>query len=138
MKPLIVSGKLYSLSAIAQYILNASIAARLDRKTAYKLRLAVDEIATNIITHGYEEAGIEGDIEVQAHIDDRTLKISIEDTGIPYDPTQQLPQTDLDRPLEERPMGGLGVYLALQGADEFAYERTHDRNRNIFIIRRSV
>lgn len=138
MEPLIVSGILDSLSTIAQYVLKASTAAGLDRKTAYKLRLAVDEIATNIINHGYEEAGIKGDIEIQAHIDDRTLKISIEDTGIPYDPTQKLPQTHLDRALEDRPIGGLGIYLALQGVDEFTYERTCDRNRNIFIIRRSI
>lgn len=60
MEPLIVSGTLDSLGAIAQYVMAAAAAAGLDKKTSYNLRLAVDEIATNIVTHGYEEAAREG------------------------------------------------------------------------------
>jgi serine/threonine-protein kinase RsbW len=137
MEPLTVSGTLNSLSTIAQYVLKAAATAELDRKAAYQLRLAVDEIATNIITYGYEAAGIEGNLKIQAQINDHTLKISIEDTGIPYDPTQKLPQTTLDQPLEERPIGGWGIYLALQGVDELIYERTDGHNRNIFTVSRT-
>jgi serine/threonine-protein kinase RsbW len=136
MEPLIVSGTLDSLRAIAQYVRKAATIAGLEKKTTYKLRLSVDEIATNIITHGYEEAGIKGDIEIQAHIDNHTLKISIEDTGIPYNPTQKPPQTDLDQPLEERSIGGLGIYLAIQDVDEFIYERNNGRNHNILVVYR--
>lgn len=138
MESLKVSGKLESLSAIAQYVIAAAKKAELDKNASYKLRLAVDEIATNIITHGYEEAGREGYVEVAAKIDDRKLTICIEDTGIEYNPTQieAVESEMLNKPLEERPIGGLGVYLAIDGVDKFLYEREGDRNRNIFVVNR--
>jgi sigma-B regulation protein RsbU (phosphoserine phosphatase) len=97
--------------------------------------LAVDEIATNIVTHGYAEAGLEGAVKVEAFIDEKHLTVYLEDTGAAYDPTQAS-MPDLDLPAEERPIGGLGVYLVIQGVDKFRYERVGDRNRNIFIMNR--
>ncbi|MGK7903919.1 MAG: ATP-binding protein [Hormoscilla sp.] len=138
MESLKVSGKLESLSAIAQYVMAAAKTAGLDKKLSYKLRLAVDEVATNIITHGYEEAELEGEVQLQAKIDEKTLTLWIEDTGEAYDPTQKktVAEEMLNRPLEDRPIGGLGVYLAIEGVDKFIYERVGDRNRNIFVMNR--
>lgn len=136
MESLKVPGKLESLSAIAQYVMSAASSAGLDKKASYKLRLAVDEIATNIITHGYKESGREGDVEMQAKIDEKSLTIWIEDTGVAYDSTQKetVAEEMLNRSLEDRPIGGLGVYLAIDGVDQFLYERVGDRNRNIFVV----
>ena len=136
MEPLIVSGTLDSLGAIAQYVMAAAAAVGLDKKTSYNLRLAVDEIATNIVTYGYKEAAREGLLALRAEFDEQSLTISIEDTGIPYDPTQKPVPEDLDKPLEQRQIGGLGIYLASLGVDKFIYERVGDRNRNIFIVHR--
>ncbi|MBE9169712.1 ATP-binding protein [Pleurocapsales cyanobacterium LEGE 06147] len=138
METLIVPGTLDSLGAIGQYVTRATSAAGLDKKAAYKLRLAVDEIATNIITHGYQEAGLEGKLYLYAAIDESILTIFLEDTGIIYNPKQQiLPQKEeLQKVLDERSMGGLGIYLALGGVDEFHYERVGNRNRNIFVMHR--
>ncbi len=134
MEPVTVSGKLESLGAIADYVMSAAKAAGLEKKAAYQLRLAVDEIATNIIVHGYEEAGLEGSVFCQAILNDASLTITLEDTGVEYDPTQKETPDDLDKPLEERQIGGLGVYLTIQGVDQFLYERVGDRNRNIFVV----
>ena len=136
MESLNVPGKLESLSAIAKYVMAAASAAGLDKKASYRLRLAVDEIATNIITHGYEESGREGEVEIQAKIDEKSLTLWIEDTGEAYDPTQKeaVAEGMLNRPLEDRPIGGLGVFLAIDGVDKFLYERVGDRNRNIFVV----
>ena len=136
MEPLTVPGHLDSLKAIADYVLAAAAKAGLDKKSSYKLRLAVDEIATNIIIYGYEQAGREGVVDLQTNIDDQALTITIEDTGVAYDPTQKPLPDDLDEPLEDRDIGGLGVFLAIEGVDKFLYERVDDRNRNIFIVNR--
>jgi serine/threonine-protein kinase RsbW len=126
-----VPATLDSLEAVAEFVMAAAAAAGLDKRVSYRLRLAVDEIATNIIVHGYVEAGLQGALELCADIDDRTLTLSIEDTGVAFDPRQAaVPETDL--PLEQRPIGGLGVYLAMRSVDEFLYERVGDRNRTIF------
>lgn len=138
MQSLTVPGTLDSLKPIADFVLAAAAAVDLDKKAAYKLRLAIDEIATNIILHGYEEAGLEGEVQLSAVIDDQKLEISLEDQAIPYDPlqTEAVEEEELQRPLAERRMGGLGVYLAIQGVDQFRYERVGDRNRNIFVMNR--
>lgn len=138
MEPLTVAGTLDSLSAIAKYVVAAAADAGLDKKASYRLRLAVDEIASNIIIHGYDEACLSGDVDLQATIDHKTLTISIEDTAINYDPCAQETPDNLDKPIELRPHGGLGVYLAIQGVDKFMYERVGDRNRNIFVMNRPV
>lgn len=138
MEPLILPGTLDSLGPIAQYIMAAAATAGLDKKASYKLRLAVDEIATNIIIHGYEEANIQGHLDLRADLDDDSLTISIEDCGGVFDPFSKLAleESKLNLPMEEKPMGGLGVYLAIQGVDKFFYERFGDRNRNTFVVNR--
>lgn len=140
MEALTLPGKLDSLSAIAKYVMEASQSAGLNKKTAYKLRLAVDEIATNIITHGYEEAGLEGKIELSGILKESNLTICLEDTGARYDPYEMagVEAEELKKGLEERQIGGLGVYLAIQGVDQYFYERVGDKNRNIFVVNREI
>lgn len=65
-----------------------------------------------------------------------TLTVIIEDDGVAFDPREnKLPDSeDFSKPLENRPIGGLGVFLAFDGVDEFKYERSGGRNRNIFVV----
>jgi anti-sigma regulatory factor (Ser/Thr protein kinase) len=138
MQFLSVPGTLDSLKPIADFVLAAATEIHLDKKAAYKLRLAVDEVATNIILHGYEEAGLAGTIQLSVTIDDQNLEIILEDQAIPYNPLQaeSVEAEELQRPLAERRMGGLGVFLAIEGVDQFRYERINERNRNIFTVNR--
>jgi anti-sigma regulatory factor (Ser/Thr protein kinase) len=108
----------------------------LDKKRAYRLQLAVDEIAANIALHGYEEQGLTGDIEVQAEVESDRLTITLVDAAIPYDPYSRVMPADLDAPLHERAIGGLGVFLAINNVDEFLYRFNDGQNHNIFVVRR--
>ena len=134
---LIVPGTLESLGSIGRYVLAAADAAGLDRRAAYRLRLAVDEIATNTITHGYQEAGRTGSLAIRADLDDGTLTITMEDSAPPFDPRRVERPDQIDLPLEERPVGGLGVYLMAQSVDEFRYEYVDGGNRNTFVVKRA-
>ncbi len=137
MEPLTVPGVLDSLSAIGQYVNAAALAAGLDKKVAYRLRLAVDEVATNSIIHGYEEAGLTGDVVVYSQIKPETLTIIVEDTARPFDLRSLAERPEhIDKPVEDRPIGGLGVYLTIQNVDKFDYEYLNNRNRNIFVVNR--
>ena len=130
-------GQLESLKRIAQFVLAAAEAAGLDKKRSYQLRQAVDEIATNSIIHGYHEANLQGELVCQASWDDTAVAITLEDTGIPFDPTQQPAPSDLTKSLDQRAIGGLGIHLAKQSVDQFFYERVGDRNRNKLLINRA-
>jgi serine/threonine-protein kinase RsbW len=136
METLTVPGNLESLSIIAAYVLDLAQSAGLEKKPAYKLRLAVDELVTNIIIHGYQEKGLDGEIELAAQWDESSLTLRIKDTGYAYDPTQHdLPrEAELAQALIQRPHGGLGIYLALDGVDEWRYERIDDQNCNTLTI----
>lgn len=139
LSPLTVPGTLDSLKPIRDYVMNATSLAGLNKLFANRLRLAVDEIVTNAIVHGYEESGTQGNIRIEAALDDNQLTITVEDTGPHYDPTQhEMPtQEDLGQPLDTRDIGGLGIYLAVNSIDEFRFERVNNRNRNIFVMYRS-
>lgn len=131
-----VPGKLESLGAIADFIVQTARLAQLAQKSTYKLRLAVDEIATNIIQHGYAEADLIGKITCSAELTDSYLKIVLEDWGLTYNSTEYTPVNNLQQSLLERPIGGLGIYLASESVDDLQYQRVGDRNRHIFIVKR--
>ncbi|MEB3340998.1 ATP-binding protein [Okeania sp.] len=142
MELLILPGTLDNLGKVRKYIKSAAAEAGLEKKASYKLCLAVDEIVTNIITHGYNEAGLSGDIRIQAEIDEESLTINIEDTGKHYDPTDPdiLEEETLttQKTLEERSIGRLGIFLIYESVDKFIYEKLNPGNRNILVVNKTT
>ncbi len=137
MEQQIFPGTVDALEPIRQYVAAAAQAAGLDRKAIYKLCLAVDEIATNIVLHGYQEAGLEGDLKIGTSLEGDSLVVRLEDHGKRYDPNfHSVPEPEnLGLPLESRPLGGLGIYLALDGVDDLQYLATDAANVHRFIVR---
>ncbi|HSY52812.1 MAG TPA: ATP-binding protein [Opitutaceae bacterium] len=135
-KSIVLPGALESLGPLADFVHAAARETGLDQKAAYRLHLAVDEVATNVITHAYAEKGVQGSIHLHAQVDPDALRIHLEDTGEPYDPTVQSDPEDINLPLEERGVGGLGIFLAKRNVDGFHYERRGDRNRVTFVVKR--
>jgi len=99
---------------------------------ARKVNLALDELLTNVMRHGFPP-GADGrpdpghEIEVSVELQSRRLVARLRDDGKPFNPLD-LPAPDLDTPLEDRPVGGLGVYLARQMMDSMRYRRVDGRN----------
>src|SRR5512146_3125381 len=134
MEPLVVAGDLGSLGAIRDFVRAAATAAGLDKAATYRLSLAVDEIASNVVMHGYDEAGLKGEIRAWVEMDEHALKVHLEDSGATYDASKYQDPENLHRPLEKRTEGGLGVYLARQGVDGFSYSSEQGRNRHTFVM----
>lgn len=131
-RSLTVPATLDSLPEIAAFVQEAAEAAGLDRKARYRLRLAVDEIATNLVMHGAASSPL----ELRWECDDGALKLVLESAGDPFDPRKVPPPEDLHLPADQRRLGGLGIYLALSSVDDFAFERAGDRNRHVFVMNR--
>lgn len=138
MDTLTVPGTLDSLTAIREYVREAAREAGLDSGRAYRLQLAVDEIATNSIIHGYLEAERSGDVRVSAEVDADALTVMLEDSALPFDPRLTDRPEQIDVPLAERPIGGLGVFLAMESVDDFRHEFVAGGNRNVFVMKRST
>ncbi len=135
METLKVPGTINEIEPIIDYAVTAAQEAGLSEHAKHRVRLAVDEIVTNIVMHGYEEAGRSGDLSISAEYDEEQLTIYLEDTGLQYDP-RNTPPPDLASSVEKRPLGGLGIYLALWAVDQFFYEHEQDRNRSILIMQK--
>jgi anti-sigma regulatory factor (Ser/Thr protein kinase) len=137
MEKQIFPGTVDALEPIRKYVAAAAQSAGLDRKAIYRLCLAVDEIATNIVLHGYQEAGLEGDLKIGTSLEGGSLVVLLEDHGRPYDPNfHSVPEAeDLDLPLESKQIGGLGIYLALDGVDDLQYLATDGANVHRFVVR---
>ena len=88
--------------------------------------LALDEVVTNIILHGYDDDA-DHEIRVTMAVEGGVLTIEVEDDARHFDPLQA-PPPDLDLPIEERPVGGLGIHLVRTLMETVEYQRRGGRN----------
>jgi anti-sigma regulatory factor (Ser/Thr protein kinase) len=93
------------------------------------VNLAMEEIVTNVIVHGYRgERGHQ--ISVAIELGPKAIVVQVEDSAPPFNPLQA-PDPDLRSPLPLRKTGGLGIYLAKQFLNSMEYERVGDKNRTV-------
>lgn len=131
---LTVTGKFENLSLIGEFVTRAAQAAGLDDRAVYAVEMAVDEACSNIIEHAYGGEG-RGDIECACRIDETGLTITLRDHGRPFDP-QSIPQPNLQSDIEEREVGGLGIYLMRQLMDEVHFDFTSDEGNVLTLVKR--
>ena len=105
-----------------------------DMETTMSLNLAMEEAVVNVMDYAYPE-GTEGSVSIEARLDDAGITFVITDNGIPFDPTAK-EDADTTLPLDERNIGGLGIFLTRQIMDEIEYER--DNDRNILTLRKYI
>jgi len=92
-------------------------------------QLAVEEVITNVIVHGYKKSS--GEIHISCRITKNIAEIEIADTAPPFDPLS-LPEPDLAGDVSNRKIGGLGVFLVRQVMDDVHYRR--EGKKNIIIL----
>lgn len=94
---------------------------------------AVDEAATNIIVHGYQDGP--GEIEIEVRRKPAQLTVCLRDHAPIFDPTR-VPPPDIHLPLEQRPVGGLGIYLIRQCVDGFSHRVGEAGGNEIVLVKR--
>ena len=124
---------LASLDEVAGYIRALADQAGLPARDAHRLRLAADELVTNIVVHG--DADREGSLILDGGVDREQVWLRIQDEGEPFDPRTGLRPPEDGVPLSDRRIGGLGIYLALSPLDDFRYELTAGRNTSTLVVR---
>ncbi len=95
-------------------------------KVVFHVNLVLEEILTNIIAYGYADSD-EHYISIGIFLAEGELVIQVADDGRPFNPLEA-PEPDLESPLEERPVGGLGLHLVRSLMHEFEYERNEGQN----------
>lgn len=100
----------------------------------FRVNLALEELVLNIMDYGFDEGLHE--IEITLTSDADALTIEIVDGGRPFDPLKDAPQPDVDAPVEDRPVGGLGVHLVRTLMDQMHYRREKGKNHLTLVTRR--
>lgn len=88
------------------------------------INLALEEAVSNVMLYAYP--GKSGQVLVECDKSDK-LVFTITDSGVPFDPTQQ-EDPDVTQSAEDRPIGGLGIFLVRQIMDDIRYERKDNKN----------
>lgn len=140
MQRLTLPATLESLTEVTRFVQEIGSAAGLLDEQEYRIRLAVEEIATNIITHGYGESDrpvpADASFAVEGAAEEDRVWVRLIDDAPEFDPTRTTDPADLDSPLEQRRIGGLGIYLVRTSLDEFTYERVAGQNLVTLAVKR--
>lgn len=90
-----------------------------DETLRFKIRLSVEEIAENIVNYAYNNGN--GFVEITTTLDEAgMLTISFKDAGVPFNPLEK-EDPDITLSLDERPVGGLGIFICKKMMDSVSY-----------------
>ena len=119
-----------ALTALAEAVEQFADRESLAGGLAINLNLVLDELVTNSVSYGLIEVE-EPALRLRLRRDGEMVVAEVEDNGAAFDPFHDAPKPDIEKGLDERPIGGLGVFLVMQLTERAHYERDGDINRII-------
>jgi anti-sigma regulatory factor (Ser/Thr protein kinase) len=109
-------------------------AAGLEDQVLYQIQLAVDEACANIVEHAYHDLEA-GDMELVCSLGDGAFTVRVRDWGRGFDPNSvEVP--NVGAPLEERSLGGLGLFLVRQMMDSVQFRFDAERGNELVMVKR--
>lgn len=115
---------------IIECVMTCSEVVDLSEDLKFKIRLCVEEVEENILCYSGSTW-----VEVSVVIEGDVLIINFKDGGVEFDPLA-VPDPDLDAPLEDRKIGGLGIFLCKRFMDRLDYSFVN--GCNIFTMKKTV
>lgn len=122
-----------NLPEIRRYIRDQATVLEIGPSSTYDVLLAVTEMVTNILVHGYK--GKAGPLEIQVSLQGDELVVCLKDQAPPFDPTR-LPVPDISVPLEDRPLGGMGIHLTREFMDRVTYRYSSQGQNQLTLVKR--
>jgi anti-sigma regulatory factor (Ser/Thr protein kinase) len=117
-----------SLPALMDFVALRSIALGLPHAASLRLQLVAEELFTNTFRHG-QPCSTASMVTLRIELCGQDIELTYEDGEHAWNPQQRLDHSTLHLPLEQRPVGGLGMILIDGMAEQVQYERVHERNR---------
>ena len=96
-------------------------------KTRVQIGVVVEEIFVNIAHYAYAPGTGRAAVRVELSGNPVSITITFLDSGVPYNPLDR-PDPDITLPAEERPVGGLGIYITKKTMDRVFYEYRDGKN----------
>ena len=118
--------KVSEITKLNAFVKSATSTLNMETGLANQIKLAVEEAVTNIINYAYQN-DTEGKISVNIEADESRIRFLLSDSGAEFDPTG-VSKADTTLSVDERPIGGLGVFLVRNLMDSINYERVDGKN----------
>lgn len=125
---------LTELARISEFVAENARRAGVSEQGVFEIQMATDEACTNAIEHAY--AGRKGEVRVCCWVEGDEFVVRVTDFGKRFDP-EQVPMPDVTAPLEERNVGGLGLFFMRALTDRIEF-RSNDEQGNQVILRKSI
>jgi len=135
MKELTIEAKTENIETVTNFVNEQLEALNCPLRTQTQINIAIDELFGNIAHYAYASAVGKATVRVEVAQSPLTVIITFMDSGIPYDPLSHA-DPDITLPAEERPVGGLGIYMVKKTMDELSY--THKNGQNILTIKKRI
>lgn len=119
-----------ALTALADAVEEFSAQESLSGALPINLNLVLDELITNSVSYALADVA-EPVLRLRLRRDGDMVVAEVEDNGAAFDPFKEAPKPDVEQGLDDRPIGGLGVFLVMQLSETAHYERDGDTNRII-------
>lgn len=123
---LTISNKIREVTRLNAFVKSSAQTIGIEATLANKIKLAVEEAVTNIIDYAFPN-GTEGNIDIAIEADANAIRFVITDTGAEFDPTS-VTKADTTLGIDDRPIGGLGIFLVRNLMDSINYERIDGKN----------
>jgi serine/threonine-protein kinase RsbW len=133
-KHFVIENQIGEIPALAEKIDELAEKWELSQVITMNINLVIEEALSNIIFYAFKDSG-KHEIKISVSLTNKKLIIKISDKGIPFNPLS-LQQPDITLPAEERPIGGLGVFLISQIMDKMSY--TRQMNQNILTLNKNI
>lgn len=131
---LVLPNDIETIPQLNEFIDSVAEEVGLEMSLTMSLNLALEEAVVNVMEYAYPE-GQKGNVEIEVTADQQWMTFVIMDTGIAFDPTMK-EDADTTLSAEERPIGGLGIFLVRQLMDVIDYKRQD--NKNVLTLRKKL
>lgn len=123
---IVLRNKIEEIVRMTEFVDEISRELNLSVEDSFNIRLAIEEAVTNVIMYAYPQT-VEGDILLSARDEGDGIVFQLVDSGNEFDPTLQ-PDADVTSSLEDREIGGLGIFLIRQLMQSVSYSRIDGKN----------
>ena len=131
---LYIKNELEQLTRLYAFLDRQAGVYKLEELLSMQIKLALEDAVTNVILYAYPDKK-DQDIRIDMSCENKRLTIVITDTGIAFNPLERQ-EPDLTLSLEERPIGGLGIFLVKQLMTEVTY--SHSDGKNILTMTKDI